>query len=230
MSWGVSMLTFGGFKAGMRRLAGVALFVVPFGFAFGAAAIDSGLTPIQAIAMSAVVFAGASQFAVLELWHSPLPLLSIGFVALAVNARHLIFGAALAPLLNALPRRHRLLSAIFLSDANFADMQSARQSGSSDLGILVGGGSMLWLSWVSGTVLGAVIGGTVKDLSRFGMDVVMVAFFVTVIAGSARQVGNVLPIGVAALVSVATLFLLPHGWNVIAGALAGGLAGAVDDR
>lgn len=219
------MLTFDGFKSGMRRMAGVALFGVPFGFAFGAGAVEAGLSIAQTVAMSAIVHAGASQFAMLELWHQPLPLLSIAFVVLAVNARHLIFGAALAPLLNALPKRHRLLSAIWMSDANFADMQSARQSGSSDLGILVGGGFVMWLSWVSSTALGAVIGGTAKDLSRFGIDVVMAAFFVAVIAMPARRASNLLPMGVAAFISVATLSLLPHGWNVIAGALAGGIAG-----
>lgn len=224
------MLTSEGFKAGARRLFGVALFVMPFGFAFGAAAIGSGLSPVQAVAMSATVFAGASQFAILQLWHPPLPLLSVALVALAVNARHLIFGAALAPMLNTLPQRHRLLSAFFLSDANFADMQSARRSGSGDLGILVGGGFVMWLSWVSGTVLGAFIGGAAEDLSRFGIDVVMAAFYITVIAGSARRIGNLPAMAIAAAVSVATLSLLPHGWNIIAGALAGGIAGTVNEH
>ena len=219
------MLTFDGFKTGMRRMAGVALFGVPFGIAFGAAAVEAGLSIAQTVAMSAIVYAGAAQFAMLQLWHQPLPLLSIAFVVLAVNARHLIFGAALAPLLNALPKRHRLLSTFLMSDANFADMQSARQSGSKDLGILVGGGFVMWLAWNATTALGAFIGGTEKDMSRFGIDVAMAAFFVTVIAAPARRIGNLLPMGVAALVSVVTLSLLPHGWNVIAGALAGGIAG-----
>lgn len=158
MSRSASTLTFEGIKASAKRLSGMALFVVPFGIAFGAAAVGSGLTPLQAVAMSMTVFAGASQFAILELWHPPLPLLSIALVALAVNARHLIFGAALAPVLKTLPKRHRIVSALLLSDANFADMQSARQSGSSDLGILVGGGFVLWLAWTLGTVIGTYIG------------------------------------------------------------------------
>lgn len=219
------MLTFEGFKAGMRRMAWVALFGVPFGIAFGAAAVEAGLSLAEIVAMSAIVYAGAAQFAMLQLWHQPLPLLSIAFVVLAVNARHLIFGAALAPLLNALPMRRRLLSTFVLSDANFADMQSAQQSGSKDLGILVGGGFIMWLSWNATTALGAFIGGSEKDMSRFGIDVAMAAFFVTVIAAPARRTSNLLPMGIAALVSVVTLSLLPHGWNVIAGALAGGIAG-----
>lgn len=224
------MLTFNGIKAGARRLLAVALFVLPFGFAFGAAAVEQGLSPLQAIMMSATVFAGASQFAILDLWHHPLPLLSIALTTMAVNARHLVFGAALGAELNALPKRHRLLATIVLSDANFADMQSARQAGASDLGILVGGGAMLWLCWVSGTVIGAIVGGAAGDSSRFGADVVMAAFFVTAIPLPGRNLVKILPMTVAALVSVATLSLLPYGWSVLAGALAGGVTGLANDR
>ncbi len=49
------MLTFEGFKAGMRRMAGVALFGVPFGFAFGAGAVETGLSIAETVAMSAIV-------------------------------------------------------------------------------------------------------------------------------------------------------------------------------
>lgn len=220
-------LTFGGFKLGMRRLAGVSLFAAPFGLAFGAAAVQAGMSPAQAIAMSTTVFAGASQFAMLNLWQHPLPMFSIALVALAVNARHLIFGAVLAQAVNGLPMAGRFLFALFLSDANFADMQAARRSGQNDIGILVGGGFLLWSTWVLGTVVGALLGGAGAHLDRFGIDVVMAAFFVTVVAGSLRGRANLLPAGAAALVAVLTLQWLPDGWNVIAGALAGGLAGMV---
>lgn len=223
------MLTLEGFLLGIRRLLGVSLFAMPFGLAFGAAAVQAGMPPAQAIVMSLTVFAGASQFAMLDLWHHPLPMLSIAFVALAVNARHIVFGAVLAQLVNALPVGRRVLATVFLSDANFADMQAARRSGLTDLGVLAGGGFLLWFAWVIGTVLGVLAGGAAADLSRFGIDVVMAAFFVTVIAGSVRGRSKLLPVGVAALVSVLGLHLLPQGWNVIAGALAGGLAGMLRD-
>lgn len=219
-------MTRAGVALGMRRLAGIAVFVVPLGFAFGSAAVAAGLTPAQAVAMSLTAFAGASQFAVLDLWREPLPLLSIALVALAVNARHIIFGAALAPAVNALPRPRRFLALLFLSDANFADMQAARREGIHDLGLLFGGGLMMWAMWVAGTAIGVWVGGSAGEVSRYGLDVLMAAFFMTIVVGGLRVDRRWLPAAVAALVAVAGLPVLPNGWNILLGALAGGLTGA----
>jgi predicted branched-subunit amino acid permease len=59
-----------GLVRGGQRLLPVSVFVLPFGVAYGAAAIEAGLSADQAMVMSLVVFAGASQFAALDLWQS----------------------------------------------------------------------------------------------------------------------------------------------------------------
>ena len=144
-------VTLSGLVLGVRRLSPVAVYVVPYGLAFGAAAVDRGLTEFQSVVMSALVFAGASQFAVLEMWGESLPYLSLALVTLAVNSRLVILGAVLSPWLNALPRRHALAAMFLLSDPNFADGHSALKSGSNDVGILIGGGLLLWSVWVTST-------------------------------------------------------------------------------
>lgn len=58
---------------GFRQLVPLALFVTLFGAAFGLAAVQAGLTDSIIIAMSTLVFAGASQFATLELWGPQVP-------------------------------------------------------------------------------------------------------------------------------------------------------------
>lgn len=90
-------LTWRGIVAGAREIAPVAIFVIPFGIAFGAAAIEKGLSAALAVLMSAFVFAGASQFAALDLWSSPMPYLMLALTVFAVNARHILLGAALPP-------------------------------------------------------------------------------------------------------------------------------------
>ena len=47
--------------------------------------------------MSVAIYAGASQFAALDLWYAPLPLATLALTVLAVNARHILLGASLAP-------------------------------------------------------------------------------------------------------------------------------------
>lgn len=220
-------MTLGGVWKGIGRLLPVAVFVVPFGLAFGAAAVEQGLTAAQAMTMSALVFAGASQFAALDLWQAPLPYLSLALVVLAVNARHIILGAALSVPVNALPRPKRFLALALLSDANFADSQAAIKAGARDLGILVGGGAALWATWVAGTAVGAFAGSSIGALEPYGVDVVMAAFFAAVVAGGLKARGRFLPVATACLVAVATFSFLPTGWNIIVAALCGGAVTAL---
>lgn len=217
----------GGVRRGALRLLPVSVFVVPFGIAFGAAAIERGMSVDQALVMSLIMFAGASQFAALDLWTSPLPWLSLALVVLAVNARHLILGAAISPYVNPLPGRHWFASLMLLSDVNFADSYKAMKGGERDAGLILGGGLMLWAAWAVATAVGVVAGAALGNLDRFGVDVVMAAFFAALTVGGIGGWRQAVPVAVACTVALLSLPLLPAGWNVIAAALAGGAVGAL---
>lgn len=215
-------LTAAGTLRGMRRLLPISAFVIPFGIAFGVAASEQGLSAAQSIVMSALVFSGTAQFASLDFWREPVAFVSLALVVLALNGRHVIMGSALSPWVNRLPLVRRLFVLGFLSDPNFADSQLALREGERDLGILLGGGVILWLVWLAGTAIGALGGRALNDLETFGLDVVMVCFFGAVMAAQLRVPSNVAPIIVASGIAVLTLEWLPAGWNIILGALAGG--------
>jgi predicted branched-subunit amino acid permease len=68
---------------GAVDIAPLAAFVVPFGVAASA----RGIPPDIGVFMSVAIYAGASQFAVLDLWQAPLPLATLALTVLAVNAR-----------------------------------------------------------------------------------------------------------------------------------------------
>jgi len=211
----------------MRNLGMLGLFLVlPFALAFGAAAVDQGVTALQATVMSATVFAGAAQFAILELWTDPLPIITISLTTLAVNARHLLLGAALAKWLNLVPLPRRLVTLMVMSDANFADTHKNLKDGGTDVGILLGGGIVLWTFWLIGTAAGAYAGNLIGDLSRFGIDVLIGAFFVTITAADTLVPKNRLPIICAIVIAVASVNILPQGWGIIVAAIVGGAVGA----
>ena len=71
--------------------------LVPFALVLGALAAAKGLSPLEVMLMSGLVFAGGSQFVAVELWRDPAPLGVLALMALLVNSRHLLMGAALAP-------------------------------------------------------------------------------------------------------------------------------------
>ncbi|HMK79875.1 MAG TPA: AzlC family ABC transporter permease [Xanthobacteraceae bacterium] len=218
--------TANGVWRGCVEIAPIAAFLVPFGIAFGVAASAKGVPAEISLLMSLVIFAGASQFAALDLWHAPLPLATLALTVLAVNARHVLLGAVLAPWLLQVPLAGRLAALLLLSDANFAQAFAARQRGEIDAGTLFGGGLLMWVAWVISTGLGAVAGALLGDLSRFGFDAVMVTYFAAIIVGQWKGRLDLFPWIGAAAVAVLGAHLLPAGWHIIAGALAGGAIGA----
>ncbi|WP_227367490.1 AzlC family ABC transporter permease [Halomonas sp. M20] len=218
-------LDIAGTLLGMRRMAPMALFVIAFGLAFGVAAAQRGLSDVETLLMSALVFAGASQFAVLEIWGPEIPLVALIATTFAINARHLLMGAALYPWLQHLPTRQRYASLVVLSDSNWAMAADDFRRGERNVGMLVGGGLALWLAWLIGTLIGVIFGSGITDPERYGLDVIMGCFLLSMLVGGARQLSILIPWSVAALSAFVALRWLPANSHVIVGALAGGLAG-----
>ncbi|MES0880234.1 AzlC family ABC transporter permease [Roseibium sp. SCP14] len=220
-------LTLHGILLGMRRLIPVSLFVIPFGTAFGIAAIEAGLDPVQATLASAFVFTATAQFAALDFLTEPVAFVSLALVVLALSSRHIVMSAALSTWVNRLPKSKRFLVLATLSDANFADALPDLQGGQDDLGRLFGGGVMLWVTWVASTAVGAFGGNILGDTDAYGFSVVMICFFAATVAGQVQSRTRLLvPVLVAMGIAVLTLPVLPTGWNIILAALAGGAVSA----
>lgn len=219
---------------GFRRILPVTLYVIPMGLAFGAAAVQQDLPAALALLMSAIVFAGASQFAGLDLWAASPALIPLLLMTFAVNARHLLLGASLAPWLNKLPALRRYGTVALLSDPNWAlvtQVQDQADGGAAPsrlANLLLGSGIALWVTWLIGTAIGIALGGDLGDLSRFGLDLLALTFFTAVLTGLWRSVReDLLPWLAAAAMAVVGSWLLPGGWHVLAAALAGGLVGVL---
>ncbi|MBB3772069.1 4-azaleucine resistance transporter AzlC [Angulomicrobium tetraedrale] len=225
---GRATLTLAGVWRGARAMLPVLIPVFVFGAAFGIAARGAGLEGWAASLMSALVFAGASQFAALDLWHAPVPWVPLLLATFAINARHLLLGASLRMLTHGLSAWKRYAAMIVLSDLNWAALIAAEARGERDLGYMVGGGLAMWVVWLVATVIGAEAGDvTLTDLQRYGLDLVLVVFFTTTLVGLYRKRIDDLPWLVAGLAALAAVWWLPTNWHVLVGGLAGGLAGLV---
>lgn len=222
-------MSWAGTVRGARDLLAPSVSVVALGFGFGIAARAAGMDTALAGAMSGLVFAGGSQFAALELWGAPMPWTALVITTLAVNARHILYGATLHAWFGKLPRLRRYLAVSLLSDLNWAASCQAYEAGERDAGHLLGGGAMMWLSWLAGTFAGAVIGEEIGDLQRWGVDVILPAFFACSLIGLARNRSDVIPWVTAAIVALIAANVLPSNWYVLVGTAAGGLTGALLD-
>lgn len=207
--------------AHLRDVLPLASAIAVVGASFGALAASAGVSSTLTVAMSLLVFAGASQFlvvAVIAAGGTPLAAVAAG---LLINARHLPFGLAMAPIVGS-RWWVRLLGAHILIDESVA---YARTRGA---GAYWTSGIAFFVFWNVGTVVGLLAGAAVPDPDAFGVDAAFPAALLALLlptlrAPDARRVG----LCAAALALAATPFL-PPGLPVLAGLL--GLAAAGKGR
>jgi predicted branched-subunit amino acid permease len=225
-------LTFKAAVLGARLCLPLLPGVLIFASAFGAAAVGKGLTFAQAVAMSALVYAGASQMVALELWRemwSLSSIVAIGAVTAVVNARMILMGAAIQPWLAGAPNGRNAVQLFFLTDANWLLGTRYQAEGGRDHGMLLGAGVFLWVVWTLATIPGYLVGSLVADPRRLGLDVLMPIFFAAMLVPLWKGVQLGIPWAAAGVVALAAQALVPGYLFIIAGALAGMIVGALID-
>lgn len=224
-----AILTRAGLRAGARELLPAAPAVLVMALAFGVAAGQAGMPGPLAIAMSTVVYAGASQYVALGMWHAPLPFVPVLVATFAVNSRFILLSAALSRWLAGLSWRQRALAVTLLGEANWAAALRAEQRGDRDAGVLLGGGLLLWSLWIVGTVAGVLAGPLITQPERYGLDLVLVLFFVNVLVDGWRGPSDLLPWCVAGAAASLPPSIVPPQWSVLVGAVSGAAVGAWRD-
>lgn len=211
--------------SGFKSLLPISSFVVIFGAAFGLAATQTGLDNSSIMLMSSFVFAGASQFATLELWGAQISLIPLIVTVFFINARHLLMGASLYSWLRHLPPIKRYSILLVISDANWALSLQAFNRGESGMGLLFGGGLALWLAWVLGTGLGFYFGNVIHHPALLGLDMVMACFLLAMVVGGQKNLRILIIWTIAACSSLLAYWYLPENSHVVVGALFGGIVG-----
>ncbi|HXF52110.1 MAG TPA: AzlC family ABC transporter permease [Dehalococcoidia bacterium] len=215
------------FWSGVRDELPLLVGVAPFGMAYGALAVEAGVSAAMAQAMSVIVFAGASQIVAVELVGSA-PAAVLVLTVLLVNLRHLLYGASLAPRVEALPLRWRWLLAYLLTDEAYAVTIARYERDGSPYAhwYFLGAGVALWATWQITTGLGVFAGAAVPE--SWSLDFALPLTFIAILVPALRTRSAVGAAAAAAL--VASLGVRwPYGLGLLGGALAGltaGLAGA----
>jgi predicted branched-subunit amino acid permease len=203
--------------------------VAPFGIIAGLTAMATGLTAVQAMAMSVTIFAGASQLAALQLLAQGAIPAVIVLTALTINLRFAMYSASLAPHLYRLRPGWRFPLAYFLVDQNYllSIIRYQRSDSAEDPyghWFFLGGGAALWLTWQTSTAVGVFMGGRIP--SGWSLDFAIPLVFMAVLVPALRGRLHV----VAALIggAVATIAgSLPYNLGLVAGAVSGITAGVV---
>ncbi|MGH2474207.1 MAG: AzlC family ABC transporter permease, partial [Candidatus Limnocylindrales bacterium] len=169
----------------LTEALGIAASAIGFGFVYGLSARDAGFSPIEAMAMSTIVFAGAAQFAAVGYVASGLAWPGVILLTALLNARHLLYSAALAPWLRDVPFVRRAVMAHLLTDEAFAlTIGHFRRLGRTDeWGYWVGAIVATLIPWNLATLAGVLLGGQIPDPARFGVDIIFPAAMIGLAVG-----------------------------------------------
>lgn len=212
----------GEWRAGVRALAPMLLGVAPFGLIYGVLAVGAGMPAWLACAMSAIVFGGASQMILTQLWAAGTPALLIAMTVAMVNLRHALYSASMAPALAHLPARWKLLVAYLLTDEAFAAMTQRLGDDAEHRRyrhwFFFGAGFSLWASWQLSTLAGVLVGAQIPR--GLPLDFFLPLTFIAIVVPNLKHRAHVAAAVTASVLAVAA-YAVPHKLGLMAAALGG---------
>ena len=219
----------GDLLAGVRDVSPLMLGIVPFALVAGIAAVDAGLTLVEAVGMSVIVFAGASQLAALDLLGSNAPLAVVIGTAVVINVRMVMYSASIAPYFARYARRTRAGLAYLLTDQAYA-LSVAEFDENGDRvrwRYYLGAAASLWIVWQIGTVVGVVVGAGVPDAwgLTFAVPLVFLALLVPAMKDRPTTAAGIAG-GAIAVVAAG----LPLNLGLLAGAMSGIAVGLLTEE
>jgi 4-azaleucine resistance transporter AzlC len=222
--------------ASRRRLwteiAGIAVSSASFGLVYGLTARNAGFSPLEAMVMSLLVFAGASQFAAVGYVAGGLAWPGVVVLTALLNARHLLYSAALAPWLRDRSFLRRVAMAHVLTDEAFAlSMAHFRRLGRADeRGYWIAAMWSTFIPWNLATLAGVVLGGQIADPSQYGLDAVFPAAMAGLCVGLVTGRRELVAAAVGASAGVVVSLAAGPGVGIVAGGLLGPLAALATPR
>ncbi len=223
------------FSRGVGASAAVAAGYLPIAFSFGLTTVQADLAPAAAVLISALVFAGASQFVLVTIVSgggAPLTAIAVTWL---INGRHIFYGPALVDALGRRPRRiptpiiaFGLTDEVMATAVTRADRIPADQREVWYTGLWTGA----YAAWVGGTVLGSSFGDRVPAAWTWlhaALDFVLPALFLTLLLDLASH-GQWRTILGGALSAAVCLSVLPANAALAVGMVAGAALGTVDPR
>ncbi|WP_053671063.1 AzlC family ABC transporter permease [Streptomyces sp. NRRL B-1140] len=205
-------------RAVVRDALGVGVAVGLSGFAFGVTSAGGGLTLLQTCALSLLVFTGASQFALVGALAAGGSPFTAAAGAFFLGVRNAFYGLRLSQLL-ALPRAVRPFAAQWVIDETAAVALAQPTRRAARLGFVVTGLS-LYILWNLTTLLGALGAEAIGDTDAWGLDAAGPAVFLALLAPMLKTGTERAVAGLAVLLGLGLLPVLPAGVPVLLAALA----------
>lgn len=194
-----------------------------YGISFGALAVAAGLSIWQALALSALMFTGGSQFAFIGVVAGGGSGAAAWGAATLLGVRNAVYGMQMNRMLE-LRGWRKWLAAHLTIDESTATAAAQTQPAEQQRGFWTAGIGVFVL-WNAFTLLGAWLGDALGDPRRWGLDGAAVAAFLGLLWPRLQQRE---PVALAVLCGVVTAVCvpwLPAGLPILVAALVGAVWG-----
>jgi 4-azaleucine resistance transporter AzlC len=214
------------FRAGFVAMFPLWLGAAPFGAIYAVSAIAAGLSPAQTLAMSLLVFAGASQFTAAGLFASGVAPAPIIITTLIVNLRHMLLAASIAPFVKHEAPWFKALLAFQLTDESYAMGIRHFMQGTGSPAFQLGANVSLYVAWPLSTIAGIFLGALIPDPAAYGLDLVFPLTFIGLLLPLLRERASVLVAVIAGALALVGALTLPGSWYILVAGLAASGIGA----
>ena len=208
------------FLKGITDVSPLMIPVVPFGLIFGILAIEIGFSPLATMGMSLIIFGGASQIILLQLFSGGASSFVIISSVGAVNSRHLLYGAVLSEHLSTLKLTWKIILSYVMVDQAFAVsntyFKNNRKNENKHFHLL-GAGFTCWTIWQISTILGIVLGSVVPE--ELGLSFTISLTFLALLINDFRKFKNIIVMTVSGIVATIGFNSIPFKAYIIVAAL-----------
>lgn len=159
----------------------VAVPVGLYGAAFGAASISAGLDLLQTIALSSILFSGASQFAIVGVIGSGGGVIAAILASALLGIRNGFYALRMAPLLEARGLRRLIAAHITIDEATAVALAQDQEDRNSVRKGFWFTGIGVFIFWNLFTIVGALSASILEDPSKWGLDSAVPAAFLALL-------------------------------------------------
>ncbi|WP_233191600.1 AzlC family ABC transporter permease [Sporosarcina sp. P18a] len=210
------------FFHGLKAGSSIAIGYFPVALTFGLLAKTTGLSIIEATAMSVFVYAGAAQYMSLSLLATGVAPWLIVTNTFIVNIRHFLMTAALSEKVEPAPKWKKAIYAFGITDETFSVL-ATQKNRQVTTAFTFGVALIAYSSWVVFTAVGHVIGANLPQFLQKAMSVALYAMFIGLLVPSMKGNRKVVLLAVIAAVIHCALYytqLLSTGWSILVATLA----------
>lgn len=210
---------------GIKVSLPVILGYLPVAIAFAVMASEAGFSRFETIAMSTLVFAGASQIMAVGMVTAGASMFSVVVATFVLNLRHFIMGTYIMKKLGKTSPLEKITTAHGITDEAFAIVGATPEENCS-VPYLFGIITVTYGSWVLGTVLGAFVSVLIPASISGALGIALYALFISLLVpGIKKSLRLVTLVIFTALLNAVLSLIIPSSWAIIASCLIGAIVG-----